>query len=259
MFDITRTATLIKRGREEAGLTQDQLAEMLYVTKQAVSNWERGKNLPDEGLRDQIEQVLQIKLHKEKMSTFASKPFLTEVPEIKPLESIGEINELLGVVETIIASIKLKEYESVVKKLLYLTLVTLLGYEIYYEKHCCKYYSGEHDDELDWASTACNLRDLKKNYDLWPMGRSWREFRAESFIGKKFEFMASRIGGELFEDFDDDGYCDGFVQQIGRCGESCGYDMINLLPESNTDILIINKAAVLDVAEMLESTISDEE
>ena len=259
MFDITRTATLIKRGREEAGLTQDQLAEMLYVTKQAVSNWERGKNLSDEGLRDQIEQVLQIKLHKEKMSTFASKPFLTEVPEIKQLESIGEINELLGVVETIIASIKLKEYESVVKKLLYLTLVTLLGYEIYYEKHCCKYYSGEHDDELDWASTACNLRDLIKNYDLWPMGKRWRDFRAESFIGKKFECMASRIGGELFEDFDDDGYCDGFVQQIGRCGESCGYDMINLLPDSNTDILVIYKAAVLDVAEMLDSTISNED
>ena len=259
MFDITRTATLIKRGREEAGLTQDQLAEILHVTKQAVSNWERGKNLPDEGLRDQIEQVLRIKLHKEKMSTFASKPFLTEVPEIKPLESIGEINELLGVVETIIASIKLKEYESVVKKLLYLTLVTLLGYEIYYEKHCRHYYSCDDDNKLDWAVTAAELRDILKIHDPWPLERSSYHHFAESLLGKKLEWMAYRIGGELFEDFDDDGYCDGFVQQIGRCGESCGYDMINLLPDSNTDILVIYKAAVLDVAEMLDSTLSDED
>lgn len=258
MLDVTRTAMLIKRGREEAGLTQDQLAEKIHVTKQAVSNWERGKNLPDEGLRDQIEQVLQIKLHKEKMSTFASNPFLREVPEIKPLESIGEINELLGAVETIIASVKLKEYEAVVKKLLYLTLVTLLGYEIYYVKNCCKCYSGKNGDELDWASTACDLRDLIKRYDPWPLERSSYPLSAESLLGKKFEWMAFRIGGELFEDFDDDGYCDGFAQQIGEYGQTCGYDMINLLPDSNTDIMVIYKAAILDVAEMLDSTISGE-
>ena len=259
MLDINRTATLIKRGREEAGLTQEQLAEKLHVSKQAVSNWERGKNLPDEGVRDQLEEVLQIKLHKEKMNTFIGNPFLKEVPEIKPLESIGEIHELLEAVETIIASVELKEYEAVVKKLLHLTLVTLLGYEIYYEKHCCKYYSGEHDDELDWAATACNLRDLMKTRELWPMGKNWRDFGAESFLGKKFECMAFRIGGELFEDFDDNGYCDGYVQQIGGYGESCGYDMINLLPDSNTDILVIYKAAVLDVADMLDAAIPDSE
>ena len=258
MLDVTRTATLIRRGREEAGFTQDQLAEILHVTKQAVSNWERGKNFPDEGLRDQIEQALQIKLHKEKMSTFASNPFLTEVLEIKPLESIGEINELLGAVETIIASVKLKEYETVVKKLLYLTLVTLLGYEIYYEKHCRHFYSCDEDNKLDWAVTVAELRVIIKINDPWPLERSSYHLSAESLLGKKLEWMAFRIGGELFEDFDDDGYCDGFDQQIGGYGQTCGYNMINLLPDSNSDILVIYKAAILDVAEMLDSTVSGE-
>ena len=37
----------IRRYREEKKLTQDALAEKLHVTRQAVSNWETGKNQPD--------------------------------------------------------------------------------------------------------------------------------------------------------------------------------------------------------------------
>ena len=37
----------IRRYREQNGLTQDTLAESLHVTRQAVSNWETGKNQPD--------------------------------------------------------------------------------------------------------------------------------------------------------------------------------------------------------------------
>ncbi len=37
----------IKKQRTEKGLTQDQLAEKLHVTRQAVSNWETGKTQPD--------------------------------------------------------------------------------------------------------------------------------------------------------------------------------------------------------------------
>ncbi|MBR5701359.1 MAG: helix-turn-helix transcriptional regulator [Oscillospiraceae bacterium] len=37
----------IRRYREQQGLTQDALAERLHVTRQAVSNWETGKNQPD--------------------------------------------------------------------------------------------------------------------------------------------------------------------------------------------------------------------
>ncbi|MGI6563345.1 MAG: helix-turn-helix transcriptional regulator [Clostridia bacterium] len=37
----------IKRFREEKKMTQEQLAEQMNVTRQAVSNWENGKTLPN--------------------------------------------------------------------------------------------------------------------------------------------------------------------------------------------------------------------
>ena len=37
----------LKEIRQAKGLTQDQLAEALHVTRQAVSNWETGRSEPD--------------------------------------------------------------------------------------------------------------------------------------------------------------------------------------------------------------------
>lgn len=258
MLDTTITAKVIKRGREDAGLTQDELAEKLHVSKQAVSNWERGKNLPDESIRENIEQILHVKLRKEKMSIFVGNPFIKQIPELKPLETIGDIDTLVEAVEAIIDSVHIGEFETTVKKMLYLTLFELLGYEIYYEKHCKNGYSGKYDDILDWAATSANLEELIKSHELWPLEKTSLHFQANTLLGKKIEWMAYRIGGELFEDFDDDGYRNGFVQKIGGFGEKCGYELLNLLPDSGTDILVIYKAAILDIVDMLTAFTSDE-
>ena len=37
----------LRRAREEKGMTQQSLAEQLYVTRQAVSRWECGDRYPD--------------------------------------------------------------------------------------------------------------------------------------------------------------------------------------------------------------------
>ncbi len=37
----------IRKERIKRNLTQDDLAEILFVTRQAISKWENGKTLPD--------------------------------------------------------------------------------------------------------------------------------------------------------------------------------------------------------------------
>ena len=37
----------IKHYRNEKGLSQEELAERVYVTRQTISNWENNKNYPD--------------------------------------------------------------------------------------------------------------------------------------------------------------------------------------------------------------------
>lgn len=50
----------IRRFREAKGLTQEQLAERLNVTRQAVSNWETEKTQPDIDTLQRIAQVLEV-------------------------------------------------------------------------------------------------------------------------------------------------------------------------------------------------------
>lgn len=40
-------AQILKDRRNELGITQQDMAEKLFVTRQTVSNWENGKNFPD--------------------------------------------------------------------------------------------------------------------------------------------------------------------------------------------------------------------
>ena len=41
------TKSIILELRDKAGLSQDELAEKVYVTRQAVSRWENGETTPN--------------------------------------------------------------------------------------------------------------------------------------------------------------------------------------------------------------------
>ena len=46
--------------RTKAGITQDQLAEKLYVTREMVSKWERDISQPDYSMVEKIAEVLSV-------------------------------------------------------------------------------------------------------------------------------------------------------------------------------------------------------
>jgi len=57
MNDIAKN---IKKLRQKKKLTQEELAEKIYVTRQAVSNWETGKNQPDVDTLKSLAEVLEV-------------------------------------------------------------------------------------------------------------------------------------------------------------------------------------------------------
>ena len=57
-MDAMKTGALIAQARKEKGLTQRELAEQVYVSVQAVSKWELGKNFPDLPLMEPVGAAL---------------------------------------------------------------------------------------------------------------------------------------------------------------------------------------------------------
>ena len=53
----------IRSLREAKNLTQDQLAEKLYVTRQTVSNYETGRSRPDIDMLMKMAEVLDTDIH----------------------------------------------------------------------------------------------------------------------------------------------------------------------------------------------------
>ncbi len=50
----------IKKKRNEKGITQDQLAEKLHVTRQTVSSWEMGRTEPDVDTLTRLAEALKV-------------------------------------------------------------------------------------------------------------------------------------------------------------------------------------------------------
>lgn len=59
-MDAMKTGALIAQARKEKGLTQKELAEKVYVSVQAVSKWELGKNFPDLPLMEPLAEALDL-------------------------------------------------------------------------------------------------------------------------------------------------------------------------------------------------------
>ena len=56
------TGQTVQMLREKRGLTQKQLAELLFVSDKTISKWETGKGLPDITLLEPLAQALHVSL-----------------------------------------------------------------------------------------------------------------------------------------------------------------------------------------------------
>ena len=61
-MDLQKIGGFLKTLRGESGLTQEQLAEKLNVTRRTVSRWETGTNLPDLDLLTEMADLYRVDL-----------------------------------------------------------------------------------------------------------------------------------------------------------------------------------------------------
>lgn len=84
----------IKDLRIRKNLTQDELAEKLFVTRQTVSNYETGKSRPDIDMLMQIAEVMEADIHEVLYGTPPAK----ENNQISRLVAGGVLTAALGVI-----------------------------------------------------------------------------------------------------------------------------------------------------------------
>jgi len=76
-MDAEKFGSFVQQRRKELGMTQNDLAEKLYVTSKAVSRWERGIGFPDIKLLQPLADALDITIvelmHSEKIEKELSK------------------------------------------------------------------------------------------------------------------------------------------------------------------------------------------
>ncbi len=60
MFNIEKFSSFLAQKRRDRGLTQEQLSELVGVTHQAVSKWERAETMPDIGKMGDIAKALNL-------------------------------------------------------------------------------------------------------------------------------------------------------------------------------------------------------
>lgn len=57
-----KLATILKQKRNELQMTQEEVAEKIHVSRQTISNWENGRNLPDINSLVLISEIYAISL-----------------------------------------------------------------------------------------------------------------------------------------------------------------------------------------------------
>ena len=91
-------AQQIKKYRELAGLSQDQFAKELYVTRQAVSKWESGETIPDLDKLIKMAKIFNISLDNLVLGTDDQKQrvdtneFVFDPNENKYVRRYGKMN-----------------------------------------------------------------------------------------------------------------------------------------------------------------------
>ena len=98
-FDITKVGNQIAELRKDKGLTQEELANRLNISYQAVSKWERGESAPDISILTDLASILETttdNILSGDLKLVSYKRKLTVKDASEALKCFNKIGTLLG-------------------------------------------------------------------------------------------------------------------------------------------------------------------
>ncbi len=101
---MSEVANSIKKLRQEKQLSQEQLAEQLHVTRQAVSNWETGKTQPDIDTLTQLASIFDVSV--ERIIYGKGKPRFHFAIKIDPREGVQDAVSIGAILAIVISYVK---------------------------------------------------------------------------------------------------------------------------------------------------------
>ncbi|MGS0973781.1 MAG: helix-turn-helix domain-containing protein [Candidatus Izemoplasmataceae bacterium] len=142
MKDIAKT---IKEGRIKKGLSQQELADQLFITKQSISKYENSHALPSEDILEKLEHILDIELDEKANGWIISK----RQKRIGTMLLIFMILVIVSLsVTTTTLFLRYKELESKYSELTRNNILDYSGVQIIYDGS----YQAEFDEFLFFTS-----------------------------------------------------------------------------------------------------------
>lgn len=139
-MDLNRTSKILKEKRLEMNLTQEELANKLNISPQAISKWENGKSFPDISILKNVCDILDISI----------------------VELIGNKNEIVYDSIKYINDKTIRKFKNFIKIIIlififivFLFFLTTYGKFKYYE------YNNEYVEGFIISSSIYNVFDLK--------------------------------------------------------------------------------------------------
>ena len=111
-MNLNKISNLIKTKRKEIGITQEELAQRLFVTEKAISRWETGRGTPDISLLIPLSKELKIDV---------SELLNGEENKKNNIETLIEYNEIL----------KLNKFNLQIKLIITLYFLSIFTFLIY--------------------------------------------------------------------------------------------------------------------------------
>lgn len=179
--------------RKQKGMTQEQLADELNYTKQAISKWEQGKGMPNNDTLVKLEGMLGPIPGKRayNIEKYANFKVLSKVKECKEYDDMfNKIIENIEIDPTFSVSIKYA-----LNDLLWTTLYCYRSYEDD-DRMDMTDIEGIYQDWFDFTMTFVRILSDKEDFFTKNIEEN-HEFKSASLLKQKIELFLDKISDDM--------------------------------------------------------------